>query len=162
MLDCNQNNKTCISCKDKPDNYYEKINSWRELLKLENEMCNHRMTWFVLLEGLMFTAFGALFQKRTELNLDLYVMILSISGVLISISFLYIFLLGERAFAKIKNDHKEYCIANNIAKKDFDMIIGYDHEKKFLHILAPWNLMPIVLMLAWLGIFSVTFFIPVK
>lgn len=104
----------------------------RALIHDENEMTNHRMNWFLILQGFLFAGIAFAWDKNVGLCL-----VFSFVGIFSSLS---VGILLHFGILAIRNLQK-YCQAE---------IIGRRHEetKIFIHLLLPWNFLPILFMLA--------------
>lgn len=141
--------------------YKEKSLVIRSLINDENKMYNDRMYWLVLIEGLLFASMGALIHDNNVSNVIQYLTILFLTGLCVSISFIYIFRLSEKAMDRLKDKHREICTDLKISEKEEDFVIGINHKEGCpnpFHFLAPWNFLPYVFGIAWLLLLLFTFF----
>ena len=114
----------------------------RELIAHENIMLNHRMNWFLVLQGFMLAgvAFG------WEKSVALCAVFCSI-GILSSIS---VGILLRYSIFTIKRLEEPY--------KDMEnSVIGRGHKKThpLIHFLLPWHFLPILFMSAWVALLLV-------
>jgi hypothetical protein len=105
----------------------------RILIHQENEMVNHRIQWFLLLQGFMFAGIGFAWEKNTALCI-----VFSIVGILSSVSAGLLLRCGIQAIADLDRKVQE----TTVGKKS-------DELNPFLHFLLPWNFMPLTMILAW-------------
>lgn len=110
------------------------IETVRELIRQENEMTNHRMNWFLILQGFLFAGIAFAWEKSDGL-----VVIFSCVGVLSSMSVGVLLHLGIDAIKTLQAHNKQ------------EMVIGKKHDdvSKVVHLLLPWNFLPLLFMFAW-------------
>lgn len=110
----------------------------RETIKHENELLNHRLTWLLTSEGLLFTALGfALSKDDAHLGRQL-IPALSFVGVLLAAS------------ASIVLDAADAAIIKHSPKLSdtSDDVIGY-RGLPWVGLLSPWRVYPPMLIVAW-------------
>lgn len=105
-----------------------------ELIRQENEMTNHRMNWFLILQGFLFAGIAFAWEKSNGL-----VVVFSCVGVLSSLSVGVLLYLGIDAIRKL---HEGAGDRKVIGKR-------HDEISFVLHMLLPWNFLPVLFMLAW-------------
>jgi len=105
----------------------------RALIQHENEMTNHRMNWFLVLQGFMFAGIAFAWDKSTALCV-----VFSIVGILSSISVGILLRYGIQAI-------------RDLDRKSRDTTIGKGNEEisPFMHFLLPWNFLPFTMIVAW-------------
>ncbi len=111
----------------------------RKLIAYENEMVNHRMTWFLVLQGFMLVAYSFAWDKNLALCI-----VFSCMGIVISFSAGIILRFGILAI----RDHERSCHVPG------DPVLGrgYDQTPWYIHLLLPWHLMPLMFMVGWLAL----------
>lgn len=107
----------------------------RALIRLENEMVNHRMQWFLLLQGFMFAGIGFAWEKSTALSI-----VFACVGILSALSVGLLLRCGIQAIAALDRKVEE----TTIGKQS-------DEIGSFIHFLLPWNFLPITMGLAWVA-----------
>ena len=116
----------------------DEINIYRDLIKHENELTNHRLNWFILMQGMMFAGLGAMWGP------DVYPLrVLSALGLIVCIPFGYALRMNNDAVTNLLRMCKE---ANN-GEDPSPPIIGYDQAKHAW--LLPWNSVPVIFAIAW-------------
>jgi hypothetical protein len=115
----------------------------REMIRHENELINHRITWLMAFNGLLFTALGIASPSHDNRWI---VWILCGLGVIISISsFLGIYdgAIAIRNVRKWWDDH----VSKDYTGPDVMALRG---ENTSFRLLKPWRLMPWVFVLSWI------------
>ncbi|NJN87574.1 MAG: hypothetical protein HC881_16265 [Leptolyngbyaceae cyanobacterium SL_7_1] len=105
-----------------------------QILIHENDLMNHRITWFITLQGLLFAALGFAWDKQDAQKL---ILILSILGTLTSISSGFVLWGGASAI-------------DELLKKT---TIGR-RAKKIERFFYPWYTFPLLFLAAWIVILS--------
>ena len=127
-----------MSSSDK--NYYsEKIGVARQLIAHENELINHRLMWFITLQGLLMAALGFAWDKLDARGL---IFVFSGLGMLTAVSSASILWGGAMAIEKlsaIEADHPDSPVIGRRAKWS---------EKS----LYPWFALPVLFVVAWAAI----------
>ena len=108
----------------------------RTLIHDENEMINHRMNWFLILQGFMFAGIAFAWEKNAALCI-----VFSCVGMLSALSVGVLLRCGILA---IKNLEKS-------AEQDSQRVLGRGSEESssFIHFLLPWHFLPILMVIAW-------------
>ncbi|GIT99961.1 hypothetical protein TSL6_04680 [Sulfurovum sp. TSL6] len=111
----------------------EEPDTIRALIQHENEMTNHRMNWFLILQGFMFAGIAFAWDKSTALCV-----VFSIVGILSSISVGILLRYGIQAI-------------RDLDRKSRDTTIGKGSEEiaPFMHFLLPWHFLPFTMIVAW-------------
>ena len=117
----------------------------RSLIRDENEMTNHRMNWFLLLQGLMFASLGFAWEKNSALCI-----IFSCVGTLSSISTGVLLHYGILAIKNLEESIQD----NNMP------LLGRAPKEtsKVMHFLLPWHFLPVLMSVAWLAIICIKIF----
>jgi len=121
----------------------------REMVKQEGELINHRITWLVTLQGLLFAALGFAWKDGREL-----IPILSLLGMLTSASTLSVLILAHRAFESLLKDWDSH----KSADYDGPNVIGYRSKSKILMLSRPWFSLPFLFILGWIFVIIVNNF----
>jgi hypothetical protein len=108
-------------------------NTIRTLIHYENEMINHRMNWFLILEGFMFAGIAFAWEKSMALCI-----VFSSVGMLSSLSVGILLRFGILAI-------------RDLDQKSSDTTIGKDSKevRPFIHFLLPWHFLPFTMVVAW-------------
>ena len=109
----------------------------RAMIRHENDLTNHRLTWFVLVEGLLAAALGQVFQKSFEVTEAIGVI-----GLLVSVPTLYSAWCANQAVKRLKKWWRSNK-PGNYAGPD---VIGHDSG---IALLFPSFFMPIVMGCGW-------------
>lgn len=113
----------------------------RSLIRYENEMINHRMNWFLILQGFMFAGLAFAWDKNKALCV-----VFSLVGGLSSVS---VGLLLRYGILAIRNLERS-------AQNDGKVIgRGSDETCSLAHFLLPWHFLPVLMVLAWLFLICV-------
>ncbi|UUO14927.1 hypothetical protein [Dolichospermum heterosporum] len=99
----------------------------------ENDLMNHRMTWFTSLQGLLFAALGFSWGKTENNNL---IFILGFLGILTSASSAFVLWGGANAIEELLN--------NSTTTKTFGRKAKWN-EKYFY----PWYSFPVLFAITW-------------
>lgn len=118
----------------------------REMIFREAEFTNHRVTWLVTLQGLLFAALGFAWKDGKEL-----IPVLACLGVGVALSSLHPLYSAQRACSELVRQWD--------AKKDGDFdgpdVIGFRPVKWIIALSLPWFFLPFLLAVAWLVIVAV-------
>lgn len=117
----------------------------RLLIHNENEMVNHRMHWFLILQGFMFAGLAFAWEKNVALCI-----IFSIVGMLSSMSIWVLLRYGILAIQKLEQSIQE----------EAQQVLGRrsNETSPFIHFLLPWNFFPILMVVAWTALICVRVF----
>ncbi len=98
-------------------------------------MINHRMQWFLILQGFLFAGIGFSWEKNTALCI-----VFSSVGVLSSLSVGFLLRCGIQAIASLEDNIEQ-------------VIIGKKAEalSPLQHFLLPWHFLPVTMALAWIA-----------
>jgi hypothetical protein len=108
----------------------------RELIDQENTMVNHRMNWFLLLQGFIFAAIAFAWEKGVALCI-----VFALVGVLSSLS---VGLLLRCSIIAIKRLEELSCGDNEPV-----LGRGYAETPRIVRVLLPWHFLPYVFIAAW-------------
>lgn len=121
----------------------------RDLIKHENELIANRFTWTAAFQGFLFTALAFSWDK--SVNQHSLVILLCLLGIsLAGLSFLSL-LLAHIAISRLLNKWSEHN-KHNSNKDDLLPVWGWIELNSLLGITAPWLILPIFLVLAWVFI----------
>ena len=134
----------------------------RTMIKNENEITNHRLTWMLIFQSILFAASASFW----EIHLLLFIVI-GLLGLFTSISFSYALWLSQNARNHFRNlwnlkikDNKE------ITDKIPPVVGDFGEIKKpmlfRLKKLHPWIFVPRALMLCWLTLIILGIIISIK
>lgn len=114
-------------------------NTVREMIRNENDMMNHRITWLILVQGLLFTAIGAALDKKDFASLLLVVSMLGV--VVAGISYIGLFC-----------THKAICRLHDLYPNITNRpgVVGYWSTSPIIRYLPPWQLLPVVFAAGWI------------
>ena len=117
----------------------------RLLIHDENEMINHRMHWFLILQGFMFAGIAFAWEKNSALCV-----VFSIVGMLSAASVGVLLRYGVLAIQKLEQSiHDETQPVLSLGNKETPTII---------HFILPWHFLPILMVAAWLTLIYVRIF----
>lgn len=109
----------------------------RELIRLENDALNYRLSWFLTLQGFLFAALAFGWDKGAAL-----IVVFSIIGILSSLSvgilLRYGILAMKRLEEKLRTESQEPVIGR-----------GYSETPAIIHFFLPWHFLPILFVGAW-------------
>lgn len=112
----------------------------RDMINKENELMNHRMTWLLGLEGLLFAGLGFAWQAPSASGL---IYVFAFMGIAVPISIFTSFRAAEDAIADLRN-----CWDNSKKIGAVPDVIG--SREKISRLLCPWVLLPVVIVIGWL------------
>ncbi len=107
----------------------------RELIKHENELVNHRLTWFITLQGLLFAALGFAWDKADSKGL---IFVFCGLGVLSAASTATVLHGGAMAVGRLS---KSQSPSNKVIGR-----IAPWYER----VIYPWYAFPVLFALGWL------------
>jgi hypothetical protein len=134
----------------------------REMIRHENDLVNHRLTWLCQIQGFLFTALGVSFTNDLCHNAHIIRPILIGIGISVSISSFVGLKMSGLAISELIKKFNNQC-PNNFSPP----IIGLDMDDKkknedgssnvskdrywsFLQFFLPWRILPILFILAWI------------
>lgn len=133
----------------------------REMIKHENELINHRITWLVELQGLLFAALGFSWDKR---DAHLLIYCFCLLGSLIAVSSFIALASGDEAISQILwwwDVHKpsEYSgpdvigvTAGPLGNRKPLVVKLFSMKFKMERLLYPWFFLPGLFIAAWLAV----------
>jgi len=130
---------------------YEDAQIIRTLIEHENDLQNHRLNWFLTIQGLLLAALGFAWDKQDAHAL---VIVFCILAILVSLSAWSSLRLTDAAYEDLHNWWESHKPKNY----DGPPIVGHRAEYKFIFwILRPWRILPWVFTLGWLIILIYNF-----
>ncbi|MDX1253381.1 MAG: hypothetical protein IDH49_14240 [Gammaproteobacteria bacterium] len=120
----------------------------RDMIKHENELMNHRITWLSTLHGLLFAALGFAWEKS---DAQVLVFIFSVLGIVISISSITVL----RAASGAISDLADWWENEKPEGYQGPGVIGRRTTKSWQKLFYPWNLLPVLFTFAWLFVLGV-------
>ena len=127
-----------------------------DMIQHENELTNHRIQWFLTLQGFLFTSV-ALYGDQPGRNWFGY--LIGIMGIGVCISFGVALRAGQKGFNNlVERWHKAY----EPHRRDYYQtgVAGYLSMEKWENQLVPWVALPWILGFGWLLICIFVFFHP--
>lgn len=118
----------------------------RSMIRFENELINHRLTWMATLNGLLFTGLGFAWGKSDARGL---IFVFAFLGIAVS------FLSGVGLFAANRAFRKLYDWWQDNKPSEYkgpDVIGIPPMYKGFGSWLTPWTLLPICFLFGWIAI----------
>ena len=115
----------------------------REMIKHEGDLVNHRLSWMVTLQGLLFAALGFAWEDGREL-----IYILCFLGIAISLSTLSSLNLGQKAVHTLRDEWDKHK-PNDYHGPD---VIGVRTSSKYLRYLRPWYFVPVLFVFGWIAV----------
>ncbi|MBT3878054.1 MAG: hypothetical protein HOF76_03225 [Candidatus Scalindua sp.] len=119
----------------------DKSEVYRDLIRHENELTNHRLSWFILMQAVLFAGLGTMWGKDVT-----PLLILSAVGFVVCIPFGYVLSLNDAAISSLLARWSKDC--DN--QESHPPLIGFD-KAKFVWLL-PWNSVPYIFGCTWIGI----------
>jgi hypothetical protein len=126
------------------------------MIQHENELTNHRIQWFLTLQGFLFTSV-ALYGDQPGRNLFGY--LIGIMGIGVCISFGVALRAGQKGFDNlVERWHKAY----EAHRRDYYQagVAGYISMNKWENRLVPWVALPWILGFGWILICIFVFLHP--
>jgi len=115
----------------------------REMIFKEGEFINHRLTWLVTIQGLLFAALGFAWEKAPEL-----ISPLGAVGIVVSITSFIGLLAARQAIKTLISEWKN--------KKPEDYVgpdvIGYFNPYKVVEFFLPWLILPMLFFMVWIWV----------
>jgi hypothetical protein len=116
----------------------------RSMIEHEGDLLNHRITWMVTLQGLLFAALGFAWDKKDAGGL---ILVFGLLGLVVSISSAASFGAAIRAEKRLLAWWDE-----NTRDYSGPDVVGWRASNGFSERLYPWRVLPIVFFLAWSGV----------
>jgi len=114
------------------------IQRLQHLIHREGEMVNHRMTWFLTLQGFWFAGLAFAWDKGATLSV-----IFCVVGALSSVSIGVLLRFGILASKRLEEELN--------TKVENEAVVGrrYNETSALIHFLLPWHFLPILFFGAW-------------
>ncbi len=122
--------------------HYTEAQIIRQMVYHENELVNHKITWFSMLQGLLFTALA--FSLNVE-DAAIFVYLLSVLGIVVSISTFNTIQSGLTAIKTLRGWWDE----NKSMDYNGPDVIGRRPDSKSIPFLRPYVVFPICFIVAW-------------
>ena len=128
---------------DSPTDFADRL---RGMIQHETELVNHRMTWFLASQTLLFAAIGVVWEKNLLIQLTL-----ALVGIVIGVSFHVSIQAAIRAVQRLEQCWLEKCNAWGIDPQAEPPINGLYRTqiKPIERFLFPWRLLPWFLSAVW-------------
>lgn len=120
----------------------------RDMIRHENEITNNRLTWMLVLQGILFVA-SASFWRIHWLPL----LIITILGVVTSISFFYALLLSRKARIYLRSLWKKKIEKQKELVERIPPVAGDAPIQHRFPTLNPWLFLPWVFVSCWVALF---------
>lgn len=128
-------------------NNYE--NTVREMIRHENDLMNHRISWLLTLEGLLLAALGFAWDKTDARNL---IYVFCIIGGVVSASSWRVLGGADKAIIRLYI----WWDANKSQGYAGPGVAGFWRES-WWDILLPWRVLPFLFIIAWLAVFIINY-----
>jgi hypothetical protein len=117
----------------------------RLLIHDENEMINHRIHWFLILQGFMFASLAFAWGKNSALCI-----VFSIVGMLSAVSVGVLLRYGILAIQKLEQSIQE----------ETQPVLGRGSKETsaFMQLLLPWHFLPVLMVVAWSALICIRVF----
>lgn len=115
----------------------------RQMIRHEDNLTNHRISWLNTIQGLLFAALGFAWDKEVYLVYLLCwlgVVVAITSGVALHCSREA----GERLYKGFRRNKQELWYPD---------VVGYWDESWYIRYGSPWLVLPILFLITWVGIF---------
>jgi hypothetical protein len=119
----------------------------RRMIQHENELVNNRITWMATSNGLLFTALGFSWGKSTVLAYALAVL-----GIAVCASAFASLSIAAEAVKHLN----QLWLEKLIVEADVPPVIGQETSSRWLRLLLPWNSLPVMFAVGWVGICVIT------
>jgi len=129
---------------DSPTEFADRL---REMIQHETELVNHRMTWFLTTQTLLFAAIGVVWEKDLLIQLTLVLV-----GSVVGISFHFSIQAAIRAVQRLEQCWLAKCEELKIDPQSEPPINGLYRTqiKPIERFLFPWRLLPWFLSAVWI------------
>ena len=136
----------------------------REMIRHENDLVNHRLTWLCQIQGFLFAALGLSFTNNLCDNAHIIQPILIFIGISVSISSSVGLIMAGLAISELKkkfdirypNNPGPPIIGLHMSDKKKDKNMQLRILKwlywSFWELLLPWKILPILFISAWIGV----------
>lgn len=118
------------------------------MIQHENELLNHRIQWFLTIQGFLFTAV-ALFGNNPGRRF--FGLCIAITGIAVCLSFGMALQIGRKGFGSLVEQWKNAVKGHE--QRFFQAgVFGYLAGERWETFLAPWRILPYIISFAWIGI----------
>lgn len=126
----------------------EYADSLREMVRHENELTNHRLTWMATLNGLMLTGLGFIWGKPYDKQV---IAVFCILGIIVCFSGFLSLQIAEDSKFELLRLWKE----KNISSDMIPPIFAWARVHPLIRPLLPWKVLPWALIASWVILFIV-------
>jgi hypothetical protein len=120
-------------------------NTIRDMIYKEVEFINHRVTWLVTLQGLLFAALGFAWKDGKEL-----IPVLCVLGIGVSLTSLIPLWSAQHAIERL---YREWNLKKDPAYNGPD-VIGYYSRIPGIKLIMPWLLLPLMFSVSWIAVLA--------
>jgi len=124
-------------------NWKERLIALRKMIEHEDNIINHRMSWFGVFQGLLFTAFAATYKSEFK-NICEFRLLLPYFGIAVSLSFFISFWCSSKALKNLKGIWRGKETEIPPVGLDLD---DYGMPLKLLRIFLPWHFLPWIIII---------------
>ena len=117
----------------------------RDLIRVESELLNSRVTWLLQINGLLFTALGFAWSRAP----DALVHLLAAVGILVSASIYRVLRLYSPAVEDIRTWWQQWLTEDQQAARRVMGLWSPSRTKPIERILRPWRFLPRAFGYAW-------------
>lgn len=117
----------------------------REMIRHEDELINHRITWMMVFNGLLYTALGLVVGRS---NAKVLLWVLTCLGCVIAVSSFLGIYDGTKGIRNVRKWWDEH-VAEDFVGPDVMALRG---KSTHFRLLKPWRVMPWVFFVSWLVI----------
>jgi hypothetical protein len=119
----------------------------RTMIRHEDDVMNHRLSWFVALNGLLFASLGFSWGDAPEL-----IPVLAAVGAVSSLSWIVPLFLSDSAIRRLVEDWRRNK-PHNYRGPD---VIAQPPMPRLAHLFLPWLLLPVLLAAAWTAVWVIS------
>ena len=116
----------------------------RALIRQENDVTNHRTTWLLVAQGILFAAAAAFLKVNWFPAL-----VVGGVGILVALSIGHALRNSYESRLYLKRKWRERLQASGFKWEDFPPLDGGNPELKTINWLFPWTFLPWVIGIAW-------------
>ncbi len=127
---------------------YEEIA--RQMVRHENELMNHRVTWLMSFEGLLFTALGFAWDKADARPL---VYVFCGIGALVPASTWWVLDGAQSALSALR----EWWQKHQPVPYEGPGVVGFWHDSRAVTWMLPWRVFPVLFAVAWVAVGVINF-----
>jgi vacuolar-type H+-ATPase subunit I/STV1 len=112
----------------------------REMIFKEVEFINHRLTWLVTLQGLLFAALSFAWEEAQEL-----INLLGTIGIVVSMTSCVGLWLARQAIRKLRSEWETNRPKDYVGPD----VVGYFSQNKVVEFCLPWFVLPVLFIVVW-------------